>query len=473
MRTNLFDVAATSGSVSLDATSLDSNDTSGSTGSISISTTDTDDLHLLRGAQITVYPHPDPATSPIHGSISSYSLTDERSLTVSAETALNLMNVERTIPPFVGTLSDAFNALGALVGLSFYVDPSLNTSVVWPGYRGNVWTYFKFALAYHDLLGTPDTGNSANIVTAHQPTQASYPHTPTGLSLSVSDPRLAKFVTVNYYNNTPITNGQVYPSGSWEDEQVFSVSPEEVFETELRINAWLSSVNQPVAADSIPSADYDASGTNGIYTVAGSDGLGVPASAWLSYGGRVVVELTDDPSVLKLTIRGPRRDAYTERIGTFSIAMTSGNLYSTLRITGTGVRFRQESVDIYTGTTSPLATEESGALVDNPFISSRAQAFDKGLRTAQSFCGPEQTYSATVDPVSDLVAELGKRFRHRDSVYRVTGVSQSGSEASVDAVADTKFSDFNARYNGMTFAQFNAANTGLQFGQFNTIPLRG
>src|SRR5690606_5807013 len=138
---------------------------------------------------------------------------------------------------------------------------------------------------------------------------------------------------------------------------------------------------------------------------------------------RVVVELTDDPSVLKLTIRGPRRDAYTERFGTFHIAETAlSQTYSSLRITGTGVRFRQESVDIYTGTTSPLATEEAGAVVDNPFISSRAQAFDKGLRTAQSFCGPEQTYSATVDPVSDLVAELGKRFRHQDSVYRVTGV---------------------------------------------------
>jgi hypothetical protein len=336
-----------------------------------------------------------------------------------------------------------------------------------------VWTYFKFMCAYHGLEAVPNAGSASHILLRDAFRGTTINPVLRDLSQDVSDVSLAEYVTVNYYNNTPITNGQVYPVTSWEDGTVFSVTPGEVVETEIRVNAWLSSVNQPVVSDVIVGPTYDASGTNGVYNVAGADGLPVLASMWTMYGGRLSVALTDDPSVLKLTIVGPRRNALTERIGTFYIAATSGNTYSTLRITGTGVKYEQKSVDIKTGAGTNLPTDESGATVDNPFISTLADAYDHGVRTAGAFCGPKHSIQVITDIHNTPALVTGELIARNDSVYRARGVSQDRGQLTIDAEAHTRISHFNTRYTGMTFGQFNTANSGLKFGQYNVIPLRG
>lgn len=472
MRTNLFQDRLTSASLSLDLTSLDSNDSGGGTGSIRVDTTDIDDLHLLRGASLVLKPSHEMTATDVYGTVSSFSTTDNASLSVQAETVLNKLNVERTIPPFVGTRNNALTALGTLAGVSFNTTGLPNPNVVWPGYRGSVWTYFKFMLAYHALEATPQNATTIRLKSALRGEVAA-PTNLTSSSQSVSDPNLAHKVTVNYYNNQSITNGQVYPV-THEDTQVFQVAVDETFEAEIKLDAWLSSVNQPSPVNFLASPDADYSGTSGVYAVSGSNGLPVTASEWVGLGGKLSVELTDDPSVVKLRIVGPRRTSYTERFSPYSIAETAGSFtHNALRLTGTGVKYRQESIEILTGTDTDLGTDESGATVDNPFISTLGDAYDNGIRTAQKYCGPENTVSVSVPPSATPGDVLGTEFSAYYNVYRTRGLSQSASGADLSLETCTRFSHANTRYTGKTFGQVGAANTGLTFGQFDIIPLRG
>lgn len=456
-------------SVNLEVTGLDPADSSGGTGSVSLGTSDVEDFHMWSGAALVVQ---DDANT-LAGSISNASISNEATASVSAELPLYLTNVNRTILPFSTSLSGALTYLGNLVGLTFTLSGS-DPDVIIPGYEGNLWVYLKHLMSKYSLEVVPSTDGSSNVVFRPARSAGTLNDYVVSTSRGLSDQNLAKYIEVHYYNHNPVASGQVYPLPGVDnvlDQTVFQVSAGETLETDIQISAWLSSVEQPEVIDYVNSST-DWSGSAGRYAVAGGDGIGITAAAWTGEGGRLTLELTDDPSVLRLRIVGPRVTAWSEAVGPFAIAATSGNLYSSLRITGTGVTFNQKTVRLATGAAGPLVSEEVGATVDNPLISTLGDAYDLGVRTAQAYASAsyalDREYAATGKVFTDYP---GARLDGDRAKFRVRSARITPGKVSVSAELDTTYADFNTVYTGKTYADFNTANTGMTYGQWASVPL--
>lgn len=465
--TDLFGNKIRDLSINLEVPSLDPADSGGSTGSVSLSTDGDSDFFMWPGRDLLV-------NEKLSTAISSVTLSDEVRASVSAEFPLYLTNVHRTIRPYSGNLAGALLYLGDLVGLTFTVTSGWATPVLCPGFEGNLWVYIKHLLALYDYEPVADTSGTNLVLFRPIRSGGTLTGHVTDTARSLGEDNLAKFVEVNYYNNKPVTDGQVYPLAGIEvpqDQTVFQVSAGETIETEIQVSAWLSSVNQPTAIDYVNSTT-DWSGTNGRYSIAGGDGIGVNAANWLGEGGRLTLSLTDDPSVLRMTLIGPRPSLWADRVGPFSVAATTGNTYSSLRITGTGVTFFQESLRIATGAGGPLVSEDVGVTVDNPFVATKSQAYDLGIRTAQAYAGAHYGLDNSYGPHDEVsYAQPGMRIDGDRVKFRVRSASISQGKVSVSAERDTTVADFNAVYNGKTFADFNTANSGMNFGQWAAVPL--
>lgn len=465
--TDLFGNKIRDLSINLEVPSLDPADSGGSTGSVSLSTDGDPDFFMWPGRELLV-------NERLRTAISSVSLSDEVRAAVSAEFPLYLTNVHRTIRPFVGTLQGALTYLGGLVGLTFTATPVGPTPVLCPGFEGNLWVYLKHFLTMYGYEPVANTSGTNEVFFRPVRSGGTLTGHVTDTARSLGEVNLAKFVEVNYYNNKPVTNGQVYPLAGVEmpqDQTVFQVSAGETLEVDIQVSAWLSSVNQPVAQDYVNSTT-NWSGTSGAYAIAGGDGTGVLAANWLGEGGRLSLALTDDPSVLRMILIGPRPSAWAERVGPFSVAATSGNTYSSLRITGTGVTFFQESLRIATGAGGPLVSEDVGATVDNPFIATKSQAYDLGIRTAQAYAGAHYGLDNSYGPHDEVsYAQPGMRIDGDRVKFRARSASISQGKVGVSAERDTTFADFNSVYTGKTFADFNTANSGMTFGQWAAVPL--
>lgn len=467
--TDVFGNRITDLTINLDAPPLDPAGTDGGTGSVSLRTTDTENFHMWAGRELWV-------NNSLPTTISSVSVSDEESSSVAAELCLYRTNVHRTVRPRYGVLGEHLAYLGSLVGLTFSlpIHPTPIYLYALPGYEGNLWTFIKQFLSAHNL--EPYDYSLANRV-LFRPVRSGGTlrgHV-TSTSKSLDDSNLAKFVDVNYYNHKNVTSGQVYPLPGVEEvpEQIFTVEAGKTTEVDIQLSAWLRAVNQAYPVDFVD-ATTDWSGTNGRYSITGADGAPVPAAAWVGEGGRLSLELTDDPSVVRMRLVGPRVSAWSESIGPFSVAATGvgGVMFSTLRITGDGTTFNQKTVRIATGAGGPLASEDVGATVDNPNISTREQAFDLGVRTAQAYGGAQYTLDNTYGPHDGVTYDQpGKRIDGDRVKFRVRSASISQGGVSVSAEADTTFADFNSVYTGRTFADFNAANTGMTFDQWAAVPL--
>lgn len=466
--TDLFGNKIRDLSINLEVPSLDPADSGGSTGSVSLSTDGDPDFFMWPGRELLV-------NEKLRTAISSVSLSDEVRASVSAEFPLYRTNVHRTVRPYSGTLGGALFRLGNLVGLNFVATSGGSTPVLCPGFEGNLWVYLKHFLAMYGYEPVANTDRTYEVFFRPVRSGGTLTGHVTDTTRSLGEANLAKFVEVNYYNNKPVTNGQVYPLAGIEEvpEQIFTVEAGRTTEVDIQVSAWLSAVNQAYPVDFVD-ATTDWSGTNGRYSITAADGAPVPAAAWVGEGGRLSLELTDDPSVVRMRLVGPRVSGWSESIGPFSVAATGvgGVMFSTLRITGTGVSFFQESLRIATGAGGPLVSEDVGVTVDNPFIATKSQAYNLGIRTAQAYAGAQYTLDNTYGPHDGVTYDQpGKRIDGDRVKFRVRSASISQGGVSVSADADTTFADFNSVYNGKTFADFNAANTGMTFGQWAAVPL--
>lgn len=262
-----------------------------------------------------------------------------------------------------------------------------------------------------------------------------------------------------------------------EDMQILSVNAGETTSYDIQLNAWVSSVNQPVAKDLIgPEERTD----EGAYCVAGADGLPVTAAQWLGQGGKVVVSLTDDPSVIKVEVTAPSLDILPgpdggNRLAPYSIAATSGDntMYNGLHITGTGLRFNRTELVLPTGVNSDITIEEIGVTVDNPWISDSEKAYDIGVRAAQAWAGPTYTFTeGTTSKRHALRNVVGGRFGGDLVKFRVENATGSSSGIRCQGISDTTFQDFDDSVDTMTFNAWATVMSGLSFEQWATVPLK-
>lgn len=419
-------------SVQEDATPIDPSSSFGGVGQIVFDTLEDNDSRRLIG-NVTLVDGSRGKTSGFVKSISG----DNGMLSVTADSILGLFNVDRTVPPYQGTLSGAINYYCDLVGIpnGVTVDSTISSrSVIYPGWKGNVWVGIKQILAKEQVEMALVFDR---IYVRPLRKLIAYLDRSTTRSFSIDGSNAARSIDISYYNHEYGEQKEVYPL-SLDDATIFQVDSGETIVFQERLNASLFSVNQPSVQDWVDDDRYD--GTNGVYSVVGNDGLPITAAQWTAQGGSVSVSITDDPSIIEVTVRGASMPDYAP----YRIAMSSGsgNYYNSLHITGEAVVTTEQTVNIKTGVTNVSSSDEVGVVVRNPFIQTRAQAYSLGMIVAGAYAGLNYTISGTA---LDLNRDEGSRD--------VIQATVADFNLAVDA--GTTISEFNTEWSGQDIADFN------------------
>lgn len=504
-----------------DAIRLDPNSFEGGVGQLALSTNNWADSFKLLNSNIDLS---DGIRGKFQGIVRDTDATDGV-INITADGALALFNSWRTVAPFNGTLNDYMTYMVGLVGITnnLVVDSSIaSTAVVVPGFLGNVWDNLKqffsvnqweIALVFNRVIVRPIrtiVAQHDNVITETQ---------------TRNNQVTAEQIEIYWYNHTWGTQSQVYPipsSGNGVSNPIV-VNAGETIVQQFTIDGSLATVNQPVVQDFVANASY--AGTNGVYAVAGNDGLPVTAAQWSAQGGRLSVRITSDPSIIEVMVTG----ASSAALSPYRIAMTAGtsSYYDSLRITGTGITWDKQLLTLHTGAAPSATGEVVGATVDNRYVRTLANAYTSGIHTAAAFSGPTITLSGSVGAlnrsvdddayvtstigdfntyhVGDTIGQfnteysgwtiqqfndfwrerttdnfvnqlfgqgIGSRILTKDINYRVVSTTTDPARVQYTAVTDTTIGDFNSARSGKTIGQFNAQFAGYRIQDFNAVPLR-
>lgn len=372
------------------------------------------------------------------------------------------LNVSRTLKPRSGTMQQVLEATFDDVGLDYTGMAVIHSGqVTLAGGFGNVWTLLNEFFAVHGvamLLGPPIVVGSPRLLDFVDLYEATDPPSRT---FDRGNP--SRYVEVSYFNHRSIVNGEVYPPDI-KEASVLQADAGETVETNIQLSGWLSSINQPVCVSFVSAAPHAYDGTNGVYSVAGADGRPVTPAQWAATGGWLTVELTENPDTAKVIFKAPDR----EDLAPYRIAMTSGNFYNSLRLTGTGVRFSEEVVKFPTGADPTLTTEDVGTTLNSVMISTRSQALQQAARIADAAGGADLGLTAQ----GDFPAPLTNRIvRHGDTIWQGQSVSLSPDSQSVEFEPITTLGDLEEAWAGKNLGNFEDVWVGKTLGQFNLRPL--
>lgn len=355
------------------------------------------------------------------------------------------------------------------VSITFTPGQSLQQVVSVPGWSGELWFHlkqlcaaFEVELVFKDkeILVRPSRSfaveDTPHILTNH-----------VTRGQNTSGTSLARYVEVYQYNSAPIQAGEiVYPPGGWsEDVEVLSVPAGEYLEQTLDLSASLSSLQAPVMVTSV-GRDEPAALAQRIsrYTIVGDDDFPIQPAQWTASGGLIEFEIGEDTRTIIVKMRGATGIFMDDgrECQNFSLALSSGNRYSTLRIYGQGVSFNRELFRVPTGVDERLTGTEVGVTIDNTFISSRDQSMSAAVRAAVPFSGynPQVTGS-----FAENFGEIWPTDRiNRDGrPYRV--ISTSNSPGMIDWVGedDLRILDIQEKIDGLTYAQVQSQISGLDY----------
>lgn len=507
-------------SVQEDATPIEPSSSSGGVGQISFGLNEMTDTPLML-SEITLV---DGYRGKTSGSITELS-SSNGDVTVTADSVLGLFNTDRTVAPYVGTLAGAIQFYCNEVDIDnpVVVDASFATRpVIYPGFKGNVWVHLKqiltkeqveLALVFdkihvrplRSLVATLDRGVSEG--------------------WSLDSRTAARAIEIYYYNHSYGTQRELYPLTT-EDPIIITVGANETQTITLQLNASVQTVNQPVALNFVENRSYQ--GTNGVYAVTGADNLPVQASQWIEQGGRLVVRMTDDPSIIEVDVTGAADPAGNLSPYRIAVSAGSGNDYNSLHITGTAVVWDKKLIRIPTGATNVTTSDEVGATIDNPFISTLSQAHSLGIKAAQAHAGVmyyvngsahdinrsgagQELIRATIadfnayvpsgttitdfntqwsgqtveqfnvfwqERVDDLFPNQlfgnapGARVLKSEANFRVTNVTTTEDSVQYNAFLDTTIADFDEVWAGATVQDFSDQFVGYTCKDFSIVPLR-
>ena len=372
------------------------------------------------------------------------------------------LNRSRKVQPFNNTaLTVVVRAYFAAAGVS---TPAPNMvgdfNVTVPAWEGDLYDGLKQLLGAYGCYMWVEGDRVEIRQFALSDTLAELPANLVSKGRSVQGQDTVEWVEMVYYNSTYITNRQVYPYGI-EAPTVFSVGAEETVVYEVQLNASLESVDQPVSVNTINQGNVD---TFGQYAVVDNAGAPVTSAEWLGQGGKVEVRLKDHRT-LEVTIRGMSTAAAAER-APFRIAEFGDRADAALYVTGTGVRQVRKTVRLHTG--SSRAVPDTVQTVDNPFVSTEAQAYTAGQWAACDALLSEQVnFSGGPELFS-----LGTKYRTSNGAYRVAGVGLSPGGSSFNATLEVTMKNFADTLGSKTMAQMAAIWSGKTMGQVALEPLR-
>lgn len=259
-------------------------------------------------------------------------------------------------------------------------------------------------------------------------------------------------VEVVYSNAISVTNQELYNARD-DNNRVLSVKAEETITTTVPISGTPTVIN-------LPSRGTTPVNGVGQYSIAFSTGAQVPEYLWAKWGGRVDVKISETAiNAIDITLTGPSSTDGTFNgetplyPGPYKIAYSSGSSdYAALSITGAGVKTTPATLKVNTAADYDKVAQDVAKTINNPFIVSKPQAYDRGLWAVAEASGPNVSLSCSI-PVSSintfgLVA--GSLIRYRDSIYRVNDATIGNLVVSINATRYVKVSDFDAVWDGKT-----------------------
>lgn len=505
-------------SVSESGTPISLADSSGGTGDIDFSVVVNDDTFKLLYDTVTLEDDSNGTTTGRVSDISTY----EDLARVGAASRLNLLVNEVTAMPFTGSVRDAFIYYFSLAGITedLIVDASFTETITTVGFRADLWERLKQLCA----VGRAEIALVSNqIVVRPLRTRLLEARRNSSMGWNIRDAKLARSVEVYAYNSEYRSNEIVYPEHGWnEDVSVYQIESGQVSVVRMTLDASLSSVEQPVAVDHV---EQDYVGPS-AYCLVNRDGKPISAAHWIKGGGKIEIKIMPDTTTLEMTITAPK-DRGAPVSYRIAAPMGEDDVYSSLRLRGTGVVFLKEIVSISTGAAEDRAAQDVGITIDSPFVDTVGDAFTHGMSVAQYYTAPSryidiestvfnrrgdkgsmiyptfadfeamyptETFAewdaiwagktfaefnaAMADLLDDDFANQafgnigGGRVRYGSAYYRAREARTTQDGASVTAEADTTFADFNAEWAGRTFAEFNAVNSEQTFADFTLEPLK-
>lgn len=504
-------------SVVEDATPLDPSDASGGFGQINLTIPEGAETRGLMGQPLVLT---DGALGETTGTIRNIG-GDGHSARIVANSRLANLAVERTIQPFVGTLTGCLEYHLSLCGITtgIVIDPAFDAITVQvPGGRENV----------HDRIRTMGSAYgfevslvSNNVVVRQVRQRTAINYRNASVAWEMSQDHFAQTVS-GYYYNTYSGDHIAYPLHGDETEaanlDVFQVDADEEKIYEIQLDASLSSFEQPVASTG---QDY-LSDTLSRYAISTMEGDTILPYTWQKYGGLLEVTLSEDTRSLSVRVRGARIPS----LAPFRIAYrdSTGAFRSAIRIRGTGVFWIKEKLTLTIHDDPDLAPDEVGADVDVQFMETKDQLYHRLLYTAQRYGTDLQTISVTTGGINRLgesgsaryatigdvaaaypgaatIADLhavlgptigdwnetmlalvsqdftnqafgnvaGARVRHGHSYYRIKSATITANKITYSAERDNTIGD--VYHYGETIAQWNARWAGKTIRDVNIAPL--
>jgi hypothetical protein len=431
--------------VSEESTPIDPSDTTGATGTLSVSFLQRAKNVLTAKRMYRKQIDIEDRGQGITQGIARVPSTSGGTISIGADQRLALLAVVRTAAPFNGTLGDYLTYLLGLVGITsgYVVDNSLKAiNVSMLGWDQQVWLQlkklgvvykFEVSLVSDNIVFRPVRGR----VTVDKRDLISP-------EWAMDDTQLALSVQSYYYQNTVKANSLIYPGGGWTpDVTVYQVDAGETLQFNIPITASLTSLVQPQALDFVGQFDNSAS----AYSImSANSGLPVPAAQWNALGGSITVAIGEDQQSIDVTIVGASDP--TGQYAPYRIAATAGpsNNYSSLRILGSGTFFTKTLYTQPTAISKDLASEEAGAVIDNEFISTLGQLYDTLIWALKRFGGARQTLSVRTSGIN-RAGDAGS--------YAYPTIGQF--DAQMVAAGISTIAQFNTLYAGQSIQQFNDA----------------
>lgn len=512
--------------VTEDATPISLADIGGGVGSIDFTALEDDAFDgsiRLRRQPFELY---DPTAGVQAGVIDSINFQDGIAKVAGFPSSYTLVSRKQSLA-FSGTLSAAFYYYFALGGITdgIVIDSALSLEAIHvdlPPWNDEVWRMIRSLATVHGLEVSAVAGTY--IIRPLRARELDFTST-ADVSFDVGVGEAAAKVTVEYQDREWQASGVLYPDMSQDilTREILSVSAGEVFQTNIPVNAWLATVEQPSHVLSLP---FDTTPSS-AYSVVDKDNVPVSPTDWRNSGGNIIAEIGEDGRSIDLTImashtqsRAPYRIASVSKDGEFA--------WGTLYIRGSGIFFTEKELTVATGADTDVAPADSEVRFSNPMIGSTEDAVRALCNVALRRAGFEATISVTsqsvnrrgrlgnvLGPTFDEFASLyptdtfdsfvadfptqtfdefdasmlegsradfenqafggvaGARTRYRDAMYRVETATISPDEYQWTALADTTFDEFDAEWGGgVTFDQF-AAEWGpnATFDDFDAAPL--
>lgn len=435
------------------------------------------------------------------------------------ESRLSVLNSIVALGPYNGTLSGAiagYMAIAQIDPSEYTIDGAIATRpVTLPGWYGSMYDAIKQLCATNLIEVSQVSGRL--FFRPVRLRNGSHDHD-ISAERTVNSTTIAKAIEIYYYNNTYRAVGSVYPVDPSEQNAI-TVKAGEVVTQKTTISAYLMNINQPIPAAYVPREITDAS----VYTVIDKDGKIVDPGLWTLAGGKITAALGNAADELVITISG----AALETQSPFRIAMPEGKeTYASLRISGEGVFYNKQKLTIPTGADPAKALTPVGVTVDNPFVNTLADACSFGTLTAKKYSGRDKAISFSSTSIADLgltgqialytydqfAADnpgltyndfqvqwagktyndfsafyrskavdqklfqsfgnvIGARIPYKHSMYRVRDASYTQDSLQYNGESDTLWSDFTAKFAGVSYAQFQTANAGRTYYDHMLAPL--